>query len=88
MEGECAAEEQGEEEKGGEGGDRRRRRSSAKHLVDEAQGGGQDVLTIEKIMHKCGRSLIEPSVVNAPMDFLTTEAEYMRVWQVCVQPIS
>ncbi|CBJ27106.1 similar to Dynein heavy chain 3, axonemal (Axonemal beta dynein heavy chain 3) (Ciliary dynein heavy chain 3) [Ectocarpus siliculosus] len=34
------------------------------------------------IMHKCGRSLIEPSAVSAPMDFLTSEAEYRRVWQV------
>ncbi|CAM9601528.1 unnamed protein product, partial [Ectocarpus fasciculatus] len=34
------------------------------------------------IMYKCGRSLIEPSAVSAPMDFLTSEAEYRRVWQV------
>lgn len=39
-------------------------------------------MTIEKIIHKCGQSLIKPSVVSAPMDFLTTEAEYIRVWQV------
>ncbi|CAB1120679.1 unnamed protein product [Ectocarpus sp. CCAP 1310/34] len=34
------------------------------------------------IIYKCGRSLIEPSAVSAPMDFLTSEAEYRRVWQV------
>lgn len=39
-------------------------------------------MTIEMIMHECGQSLIKPSVVSAPMDFLTTEAEYTRVWQV------
>lgn len=39
-------------------------------------------MTIENIMNKCGQSLIKPSVVSAPMDFLTTEAEYIRVWQV------
>lgn len=41
-------------------------------------------MTIEMIMYKCGRSLIEPSAVSAPMDFLTSEAEYRRVWQVRV----
>eukprot|EP00752_Nemacystus_decipiens_P012854 g11381.t1 len=46
------------------------------------RGGGEGVTTIEKIMHICGQSLIKPSVVSAPMDFLTTEAEYVRVWQV------
>lgn len=40
------------------------------------------MLTIEKLMHNCGQSLIKPSVVSAPMDFMTTEAEYIRVWQV------
>ena len=39
-------------------------------------------MTIENIISLCGRSLVEPSVVNAPMDFLTSEAEYRRVWQV------
>eukprot|EP00903_Cladosiphon_okamuranus_P012758 g11926.t1 len=55
------------------------------HAAGARTGGGEGgggVMTIEKIMHKCGQSLIKPSVVSAPMDFLTTEAEYIRVWQV------
>lgn len=50
-------------------------------LGDERKGDG--VMTMEMIVHQCGRSLIEPSAVSSPMDFLTSEAEYRRVWQVC-----
>lgn len=70
--------------------DKRQRRSSIDKLngiYDDSPGearteGPAGVMTIERIMHKCGQSLIKPSVVSAPMDFLTTEAEYVRVWQV------
>lgn len=40
------------------------------------------VMTIDMIVRICGRSLIEPSAVSAPSDFLTSEGEYRRVWQV------
>lgn len=52
------------------------------HVEGEARPGGKRAMTIDMIMHKCGRSLIEPSVVSAPMDFLTSEAEFARVWKV------
>lgn len=44
---------------------------------------GEGVMTIGDIVKQCGRSTIEPSAVSTPMDFLTSEAEYRRVWQVC-----
>lgn len=43
---------------------------------------GRGVTTIDTIVRQCGKSLIEPSAVSAPMEFLTSEAEYRRVWQV------
>lgn len=45
---------------------------------------GEGVVTIEMVLTKCGRSLVEPSAVSSPMDFLTSEAEHRRVWQVHV----
>lgn len=56
--------------------------------ADAKQGFGSvsastGVVTIETILENCGRSLIESSAVSAPMDFLTSEAEYRKVWQVC-----
>lgn len=45
-------------------------------------GKGGGVTTIEMIAHQCGQDLIKPSAVSAPMDFLTSEAEYRKVWKV------
>lgn len=42
----------------------------------------EGVMTIDMIVRICGRSLIESSAVSAPSDFLTSEGEYRRVWQV------
>lgn len=41
------------------------------------------VVTVESILESCGKSLIESSAVSAPLDFLTSEAEYRKVWKVC-----
>lgn len=88
-EGDWVRAEQGQHEARRRDSDRRRRRSSDQfnngngpYEVGEVQAGGEGVMTIEMIMHKCGRNLIEPSAVSAPMDFLTSEAEFARVWQV------
>jgi len=55
----------------------RGRPSSIENVSD-----GEALVTIETIMAECGRSLIHPSAVSKPMDFLTSEPEYHRVWQV------
>lgn len=55
----------------------RGRASSVEDISD-----GEAFVTIETIMAECGRSLIHPSAVSKPMDFLTSEHEYRRVWQV------
>lgn len=88
-EGDGVAGEQGQHEGRRRDSNDTRRRSSDQfnnsngpYEVGEVQMGGEGVMTIEMIMHKCGRNLIEPSAVSAPMDFLTSEAEFERVWQV------
>lgn len=77
-----AEEEEADEAEEGAGKEKRPGWSSNQLAGDHDHAAGGGVMTIEKIMHKCGQSLIKPSVVSAPMDFLTTEAEYIRVWQV------
>lgn len=54
-------------------------------LVSPGEGAGvaSSAWTIETILKNCGQSLIEPSAVSPPMDYLTSEAEYRKVWQVC-----
>lgn len=56
-----------------------------RHFVRARKDEGvkdEGVMTIDMIVRSCGRSLIEPSAVSAPSDFLTSEGEYRRVWQV------
>ena len=43
---------------------------------------GNGVVTIEMIIAECCKSPIKPSAVSTPTDFLTSEIEYRRVWQV------
>lgn len=59
-------------------GTRSRGRPSSIENVSDGDAFG----TIETIMAECGKSLIHPSAVSKPMDFLTSEPEYHRVWQV------
>lgn len=57
-------------------------RSRGKESFVENVSDEKAFVTIETIMAECGRSLIHPSAVSKPMDFLTSEPEYHRVWKV------